>query len=144
MRVVIIVSLILPLITGCQTNGDDVSDGIARGQPVTARAAGAIAGDMASRLAERVPPASTRLTMTSEPGDYAVALETALRGWGYTVVSGEKQGDANAVRLSSRLQDTDGQVLAQLSTPTITLGRSYTISAAGAVPASPLSVMQRN
>jgi hypothetical protein len=82
--------------------------------------------------------------MTAEPGDYAVALETSLRGWGYTVISGEKQGDADAVHLHYHLQDTDGLVLAQLSTPAITLGRSYTISAAGAVPASPLSVMQSN
>jgi hypothetical protein len=143
MRIALIVSLTLPLIAGCQTSGDD-NDGIARGQPVTASAAGAIAGDMASRLAERVPPASTRLAIAPEPGDYAVALETALRGWGYTVISGQKQGDANAVHLRYNLQDTDGLVLAQLSMPTITLGRSYAISAAGAVPAGPLSVMQRN
>ena len=80
--------------------------------------------------------------------EFATALEAALKGWGYTVISTEKEGPAKeaakSVELAYALIDIDGQVLARLSTETLELGRAYTISSAGATPASPLSLMKRN
>ena len=38
---------------------------------------------------------------------------------------------------------SEGQVLARLSTKSVELGRAYTVTQAGAQPASALSVMQR-
>ena len=52
--------------------------------------------------------------------------------------------DVKPVELAYAIEGFDGQVLVQVSTPSIALGRAYTPTAAGAVPASPLSIMQRN
>jgi len=48
------------------------------------------------------------------------------------------------IELAYSLVDFDGQVLARLSTETLELGRAYAISASGATPSSPLSLMKRN
>ena len=101
---------------------------------------------MASRLAEQIGPAgTTTLKMEKDTSDFAAALEAALKGWGYTVITDGKVGkDIKPVELAYSIDGADGQVLAQLSTPSVALGRAYSTSAAGATPASPLSIMQRN
>jgi hypothetical protein len=82
--------------------------------------------------------------MNPDKSDFAVALEAAMKGWGYTVVTDTGAKDGKAVELSYSLQGMDGQLLARVSTSAIALGRAYTASSTGAVPASPLSIMQRN
>ena len=101
---------------------------------------------MASRLAEQIGPAgTTTIKMEKDSTDFATALEAALKGWGYTVITDGKAGkDVKPVELAYSIDGVDGQVLARLSTPSIALGRAYTATPAGAVPASPLSIMQRN
>jgi hypothetical protein len=129
--------------SGCQS----VDDGISTSSTpvaISSGAASAIAGDMASRLAEQVPPATTTVRMNPDKSDFAVALEAAMKGWGYTVVTDTGAKDGKAVELSYSLQGMDGQLLARVSTSAIALGRAYTASSTGAVPASPLSIMQRN
>lgn len=106
-------------------------------------AAGAIAGDITSRLAEQVPSAATPLLVKPDQGDFAVALSAALKGWGYHVTTAASP-DAKPMRLDYALYDVDGQVFAQLDTPSIVVSRAYVASATGAAPASPLSIMQRN
>ena len=114
---------------------------------VTGPAASAIAGDMASRLAEQIGPAraATTIKLEKDTSEFATALEAALKGWGYTVVTdGKTAKDVKVVELAYAIEGFDGQVLVRVSMHSITLGRAYTPTAAGATPASPLSIMQRN
>ncbi|MEH7876283.1 conjugal transfer protein TrbH [Rhizobium laguerreae] len=134
------------LLSSCQT-ADDALTTSSTPVAVTGPAAGAIAGDMASRLAEQIGPASgtTTIKMEKDTSEFATALDAALKGWGYTVVTdGKVAKDIKPVELAYAIEGFDGQVLARVSTPLIALGRAYTPTAAGAVPASPLSIMQRN
>lgn len=134
------------LLSGCQT-ADDALTTSSTPVAVTGPAASAIAGDMASRLAEQIGPAgaTTTIKMETDTSEFASALEAALKGWGYTVVTdGNVAKDVKPVELAYAIEGFDGQVLVQVSTPSIALGRAYTPMAAGATPASPLSIMQRN
>lgn len=134
------------LLTSCQTT-DDLLTTSSTPFAVTGPAASAIAGDMASRLAEQIGPAgaTTTIKMEKDTSEFAAALEAALKGWGYTVVTdGKVAKDARPVELAYAIDGFDGQVLARISTPSIALSRAYTPTADGATPASPLSIMQRN
>ena len=133
------------LISGCQTADDTLSTS-STPVAVTGPAASAIAGDMASRLAEQMGPAdTTTIKMEKDTSDFAVALEAALKGWGYTIITdGKVDKDVKPVELAYSIDGVDGQVLARVWTPSVALSRAYTATAAGATPASPLSRMQRN
>lgn len=137
--------IITSILSGCQT-ADETLTTSSTPIAVTGATASAIAGDMASRLAEQVGPAGTTiLKMDNNASEYAVALEAALKGWGYTVIADDKAGkDQKLVEVAWSIDSFDGQVLARVSTPAIALGRAYTATSAGATPASPLSIMQRN
>ncbi|ANV25401.1 MULTISPECIES: conjugal transfer protein TrbH [Hyphomicrobiales] len=145
MRKLLVIIITATLLSGCQTAEDGLTNS-STPVAVTGPAASAIAGDMASRLAEQIGPAgTTTLKMEKDTSDFAAALEAALKGWGYTVITDGKVGkDIKPVELAYSIDGADGQVLAQLSTPSVALGRAYSTSAAGATPASPLSIMQRN
>jgi type IV secretion system protein TrbH len=145
MRKAIAVIIIASILAGCQT-ADDTLTTSTTPIAVTGASASAIAGDMASRLAEQVGPAGTTiLKMDKDTSEYSAALEAALKGWGYTVIADGKVGkDQKPVEIAWSIDSFDGQVLARISTPTIALGRAYTATSAGATPASPLSIMQRN
>ncbi|NKL23579.1 conjugal transfer protein TrbH [Rhizobium leguminosarum] len=134
------------LLSSCRT-ADDALTTSSTPVAVTGPAASAIAGDMASRLAEQIGPAgaTTTIKMEKDTSEFATALEAALKGWGYTVVTdGKIAKDVKPIELSYSIEGFDGQVLARLSTSSIALGRTYTPTAAGATPASPLSIMHRN
>ncbi|MGZ2454226.1 hypothetical protein ACVIRO_007043 [Rhizobium ruizarguesonis] len=134
------------LLSSCQT-ADDALTTSSTLVAVTGPAASAIAGDMASRLAEQMAPAGATTTIKMETGtsEFASALEAALKGWGYTVITdGKVAKDVKPVELAYAIEGFDGQVLVQVSTPSIAIGRAYTPTATGATPASPLSIMQRN
>ena len=145
MRKLLVIIITAALLSGCQTAEDGLTTS-STPVAVTGPAASAIASDMASRLAEQIGPAgTTTLKMEKDSSDFATALETALKGWGYTVITDGKVGkDVKPVELAYSVDGVDGQVLARLSTPSVALGRAYSTSAAGATPASPLSIMQRN
>lgn len=145
MRKLLVMIITASLLSGCQTAEDGLTTS-STPVAVTGPAASAIAGDMASRLAEQIGPAgTTTLKMEKDTSDFAAALEAALKGWGYTIITDGKVGkDGKTVELAYSIDDVDGQVLARLSTPSIALGRAYTATAAGATPASPLSILQRN
>ncbi len=128
-------------LAGCQTTEDGLTTSAT--PVVSSSAASAIAGDLASRLAEQVPPGTTSVRLKSDRSDFAFALEAALKGWGYSVITEAGKND-KAIELAYSIQGIDGQLLAQVSTPSIALGRAYVASAGGATPASPLSIMQRN
>jgi hypothetical protein len=134
------------LLSSCQTT-DDALTTSSTPVAISGPAASAIAGDMASRLAEQIGSAgaTTTIKMDKDTSEFATALDAALKGWGYTVVTdGKIAKDVKPIELSYSIEGFDGQVLAQLSTPSLALGRAYTPTTAGATPASPLSIMQRN
>ncbi|MBY3026578.1 conjugal transfer protein TrbH [Rhizobium leguminosarum] len=134
------------LLSSCQTT-DDALTTSSTPVAISGPAASAIAGDMASRLAEQIGSAgaTTTIKMDKDTSEFATALDAALKGWGYTVVTdGKIAKDVKPIELSYSIEGFDGQVLARLSTPSLALGRAYTPTTAGATPASPLSIMQRN
>ena len=137
--------LFASVLSGCQTADETLSTN-STPIAVTGATASAIAGDIASRLAEQIGPAGiTILKMDNDTSEYAAALKAALRGWGYTVIADGKVGkDQKPVEVAWSIGSFDGQVLARVSTPAIALGRAYTATTAGATPASPLSIMRRN
>jgi hypothetical protein len=145
MRKLFVIIITASLLSGCQTAEDGLTTS-STPVAVTGPAASAIAGDMASRLAEQIGPAgATTLKMQKDSSDFAAALEAALKGWGYTVITdGKVAKDVKPVELAYSIDGADGQLLARLSTPSIALGRAYTATADGATAASPLSIMQRN
>ncbi|MBY3294506.1 lipoprotein [Rhizobium laguerreae] len=146
MRKLLTFFIMVALLSGCQT-ADDALTTSSTPVAVTGPAASAIAGDMASRLAEQIGPAAATITikMEKDTSEFASALEAALKGWGYTVVTDSKiTKDGKPVELAYAIDGFDGQVLARISTPSIALSRAYTPTADGATPASPLSIMQRN
>ncbi|WP_312223665.1 conjugal transfer protein TrbH [Rhizobium rhizoryzae] len=145
MKGAIAATMIASVLVSCQTADETLSIN-ATPISVTGATASAIAGDMASRLAEQVgPAATTTLKMDKDTSEYASALEAALKGWGYTVIADGKVGkDQKPVEVAWSIDSLDGQVLAWVTTPAIALGRAYTATSAGAMPASPLSIMQRN
>jgi hypothetical protein len=115
---------------------------------LSAPAASAIAGDLSGRFAEQAGTVSKTVRMQGDGTPFASSLAAAMQGWGYTVATdngrpAEKDGPA-PVELHYALTNLDGQVLARLSTDTISVSRVYSVTATGATPASPLSMMKRN
>ncbi len=146
MRQVLFAIMALGLLSGCQSTDDALTTSTTP-VAVTGATAGAIAGDMTSRLAEQIGPTGTTLVkMDKDASEYAAALEAALTGWGYTVIADGKVGkDQKPIEIAWSIDSFDGQVvLARLSTPSVVLGRAYTATTAGATPASSLSVMKLN
>ncbi len=99
------------LLSGCQglRPGSDAG-------AVTGPAASAIAGDMVSRLAEQIGPATamTTIRMDKDTSEFAIALEAALKGWGYTVVTDKKLvRGIKPVELAYAAESLDGQILAR-------------------------------
>ncbi|MDM9621887.1 conjugal transfer protein TrbH [Rhizobium sp. AC44/96] len=142
---IIAFGFILTLVGACQSREDTVT-AVLTPAAVTKPTASAIAGDMAARLAETIGPAGTTfIQMQREKTDYSTALEAALKGWGYEVMAdGKPAGKQRPVELSYSLDSLDGQLLAQVATPSIALARTYVSTNTGATASSPLSIMQRN
>jgi hypothetical protein len=145
MRKTLAAIIMTTVLSGCQT-ADETLTTNSTPIAVTGATASAIAGDMASRLAEQVGPAgTTTLKMDKDTSEYAAALEAALKGWGYTVIADGKVGkEQKPIEVAWSIDSFDGQILARVSTPAIALGRAYTATSSGATPASSLSIMQRN
>ncbi len=134
-------------LSGCQTATDGLSTAAAPAD-VTGPAAGAIAGDMAGRFAEQAGSTTTPIKLHKDTSEYSVALEAALKGWGFAIVTDDNNAGAKdsikPVELAYSIAAVDGQVLARLSTDTMSLGRAYSVRNGVATPASPLSLMKRN
>ncbi|MGO4440983.1 conjugal transfer protein TrbH [Rhizobium sp. RAF56] len=143
-----LIPIVLALsLAGCQTATDALSTSAAPAD-VTGRAAGAIAGDMAGRFAEQAGSTTAPIKLHKDTSEFSVALEAALKGWGFAIVSDDKSASVKdapkPVELAYSIAAVDGQVLARLSTDTMELGRAYSVSNGVATPASPLSLMKRN
>lgn len=132
------------LLSGCQSVGTDGLVASAAPPDISGPAASAIAGDMVSRLAEQIGPGKATVALKADTSPFGQALEAALKGWGYAVVSDQKtDSGTKVIPLAYVIAPFDGQVLARLSTDSVELGRAYTVTASGATPASALSLMRR-
>lgn len=131
-------------LSGCQSMGTDGLVASNAPPEISGPAASAIAGDMVSHFAEQIGPGKATVALKTDTSPFGQALEAALKGWGYAVVT-DQQTDSSTetIPLAYVITPFDGQVLARLSTNSIELGRAYTVTATGATPASALSLMQR-
>ncbi|AMD56851.1 conjugal transfer protein TrbH [Agrobacterium tumefaciens] len=132
------------LLSGCQSMESGGLATSAAPPEISGPAAGAIAGDMVSRLAEQIGQGKATVALKQDGSSFGQALEAALKGWGYAVVTDQKTDSGTAVvPLAYVIVPYDGQVLARLSTSSVELGRAYTVTTSGATPASALSLMRR-
>jgi len=132
------------VVSGCQSIGIDGIVASSATQKISGPAASAIAGDMVSRLAEQIGPGKTTVALKADTSPFGQALEAALKGWGYAVVTDQKTDSVTTViPLAYVILSVDGQVLARLSTNSVELARAYSVTASGATPASALSIMRR-
>ena len=143
-----IVVVAAALVSGCAGLGFDAfgtSGVVASTAPteMTTLAASAIAGDLVPRLAEQLGQGKATIVVKPDNSVFGAALEAALRTWGFAVTTDREMKDQNAIRLAYVLAPVDGQILARLTTGSLEIGRIYATSGTGAIPASPVSVMQR-
>ncbi|MGO7042151.1 conjugal transfer protein TrbH [Rhizobium acaciae] len=138
-------SLVLAvLLSGCQSMDTESLVSSSAPPEISGPAASAIAGDMVSRLAEQIGPGKATVALKSDTSPFGQALEAALKGWGYAVVTDQKTDQGTKViPLAYVISSVDGQVLARLSTSSVELGRAYSVTAGGATPASALTLMRR-
>jgi hypothetical protein len=129
------------VISGCQTDVTGLTD-VSEDTTLSAAAADAIAGDMVSRLTELVGPAGATIRLQDSNSTFGIALEAALKGWGYKIALDANAGaeERKTVTLSYALEAYEGQILARLSTQSVAIGRAYAATAASALPISALSV----
>ena len=106
-------------------------------------AAAAVAGDMVAKLAEHVGPGTGTIVFKPDDSAFGLALEESLRGWGYAVASNQEASGDNMIPVAYVIDTFEGAVMTRISTPSVELTRTYAMSATGATPTSPLSVMQR-
>ena len=138
--------LCLVLLAACQTMG---GTGLIQSEvtaELSAEAANSIAADMVGRLAEHIGPGSTTIALRGSDIVFGPALEASLRDKGYAVVTDQATNQAAVEPMAYSVDPFEDGVLVRISTLKIELTRMYTLGAtgaAGAVPASPLSVMQR-
>ena len=132
------------LLSGCQSTGTEGLVSSTAPPEISAPAASAIAGDMVSRLAEQLGPGKATVALKTDTSPFGQALEAALKGWGYAVITDQKTDTgATVIPLAYVILTVDGQVLARLSTNSVELGRAYSVTVNGATPASALSLMRR-
>lgn len=143
-RGIAIATTVSVFLSACQSSGVEGLTASNAPPEISRPAASAIAGDMVSRLAEQIGQGKVTVALKQDNSPFGQALESALKGWGYAVVTDQKtDGKAQLVTLAYVIEPFEGQVLARLSTAGVEIGRAYSVTATGATPASPLSVMQR-
>lgn len=131
------------LLSGCQSLGPDGVVASTAPAELSAPTASAVAGDLVPRLAEQIGQGKATIVLKPDSSAFGSALEASLRTWGYAVTTDQEVKDPKVIRLAYVLAPVDGQVLARLSTGSIEIGRVYAMTQAGAVPASPVSIMKR-
>lgn len=130
-------------LAACQTLGGTGLVASAVTTELTPEAASSIAGDMVGRFAEQVGPGNTTIVLTPDGSVFGQALDASLKGWGYAIVTDQHTKGTATVPLAYVVDAFEGSVLVRLSTRSVDITRMYKLSAAGAEPVSPVSVMQR-
>ncbi|MCY0150747.1 conjugal transfer protein TrbH [Hoeflea sp. G2-23] len=135
--------LCLFLLAACQTMG---GAGLIQSEvtaELSTEAAISIAADMVARLAEHVGPGNTTIALRGNDAVFGPVLETSLREKGYAVVTDQATNQTAVEPLAYSVDPFEDGMLVRISTLKVELTRMYTLGTTGAVPASPLSVMQR-
>ena len=136
----------LVVLAGCQTmRGPGLIQSEVTAE-LSAEAANSIAEDMVGRLAEHMGPGSTTIALLGNDTVIGPALEASLREKGYAVVTDQATDGAVVEPLAYTVDPFEGGVLVRISTLKVELTRMYALGTTGAtaaVPASPLSVMER-
>lgn len=135
--------LLAVTLAACQTLGGAGLVASTVTTELTPEAATSIAGDMVGRFAEQVGPGNTTIMLTPDGSIFGQALEASLKGWGYAIVTDQQAKGTATVPLAYVVDAFEGSVLVRLSTKTVDITRMYKLSATGAEPTSPISVMQR-
>jgi len=136
--------LLALLLSGCQSLGPGGLVASNAPAEISGAAATSIATDMVSRLAEHVGPGTGTIALKQDGSPFGQAMESALKGWGYAVVTDQKtDAGATLIQLAYVVEPFEGQTLVRLSTKGVELGRAYSVTAQGASPVSPLSMMRR-
>jgi hypothetical protein len=130
-------------LAACQTLGGTGLVASTVTMELTPEAATSIAGDMVGPFAEQVGPGNTTIVLTPDGSVFGQALEASLKGWGYAIVTDQQTQGTATVPLAYVVDAFEGSVLVRLSTRTVDITRMYKLSATGAEPTSPISVMQR-
>lgn len=145
-RPVLVVLSLATSLAGCQTLGLGARSALVSADhaQVSEAAATVIAEDLVGRLAEVVGPGTGTVSIQPDNSEFAAALEKSLRHWGYAVAVDQKTEGEATIPVAYVVDTFEGNVLARLSTSAVDLGRAYTLTADGAAPASPLSVLQRS
>lgn len=130
-------------LAACQTLGGTGLVASTVTTELTPEAATSIAGDMVGRFAEQVGPGNTTIMLTPDGSVFGQALEASLKGWGYAIVTDQQTNGTPTVPLAYVVDAFEGSVLVRLSTRSVDITRMYKLSATGAEPISPVSVMQR-
>ena len=136
----------LVVLAACQTMGGPGLIQSAVTAELSPDVASSIAADMVGRLAEHFGPGNTTIALRGDDTVFGPALETSLREKGYAIVTNQAIDGASVEPLAYTVDPFEGGMLVRISTLKVELTRMYTLGrpgAAGAVPASPLSVMQR-
>jgi len=135
--------IIVAIAAGGCTTTDGLASSVAPAE-IPSQAASAMAGDMVSRLAEQMGPGTATVVLKRDSSTFGEAVEAALKSWGYAVIIDQKPDTSTKiVSLAYAVEPFEGGFLARLSTGSIEIGRAYRLTPTGAVPASPVSVMQR-
>lgn len=135
--------LLVISLAACQTLGGTGLVASTVTTELTPEAATSIAGDMVGRFAEQVGPGNTTIMLTPDGSVFGQALEASLKGWGYAIVTDQQTKGTPTVPLAYVVDAFEGRVLVRLSTRSVDITCMYKLSATGAEPASPVSVMQR-
>ena len=130
-------------LAACQTLGGTGLVASTATTELTPEAATSIAGDMVGRFAEQVGPGNTTIALAPDGSVFGHALEASLEGWGYALVTDQQTKGTATVPLAFVVDAFEGSVLVRLSTKTVDITRMYKLSATGAEPVSPVSVMLR-
>lgn len=139
----LLVGLVLvTALAACQTLGGTGLVASTVTAELTPEAAGMIAGDMVGRLAEQVGLGATTIALVSDGSVVGQSLEASRKGWGYAIVTDQAAKGIETVPLAYVVDEFEGNVLVRLSTKSVDLTRMYKLGAEGAVPTSPVSVMQ--
>jgi hypothetical protein len=108
-------------------------------------AAKAIATDIAGKLSERMAAGAETIRLVVDGSPFGVAFAESLRGRGYAVnlaKSTEENKGASGTPVAYAVTKAGDAIMVRLSLPSMEITRTYSVSASGASPASPLSVMQ--
>ena len=141
-RLIVVACLVLP-IAACQTFGTEGLIASSAPAELPSTSADTIARDLASKLVEHIGPGTGTIVLASTDAPFASALESALQAKGYAVTRGGSAGEGASIPLAYVVDRGDGEVLVRLSTKALDLTRTYRETPAGAVPSSPVSIMQR-